>query len=109
MQDQAILVTIDNTSVFTPGGGSSPPQFGFRRTELIAQQNQTGNRTAFDAQLETGKTAFHFSIQADQSQPLNVTHEYQVVFIEPNDGSHVFEAQIGTIRSPRDTLFSALD
>lgn len=92
--DQAFSVTIDNTSIFTPG--SSPPQFGFRRTELIAQQNQSGNRTAFDALLESGQSGFHFSIQADTSQPLNFAHEYQIVFIEPNDGTHIFEAQLGT-------------
>jgi hypothetical protein len=100
-------VTIDNTSVFTPG--SSAPQFGFRRTELIAQQNQAGDRTTFNAQLETGKTAFHFSFMADQSQPLNVTHEYQLVFIEPNDGTHVFGAQIGMMRARRALPFSTLD
>lgn len=32
----------------------------------------------------------------DDSRPLNYTHEYQVVFIEPSDGSHVFGVQLGT-------------
>jgi hypothetical protein len=98
-EDQPFSVTIDNTSIFTPGSGQ--PQFGFRRTELIAQQNQSGNRTAFDALLESGQSGFHFSLQADTSQPLNFTHEYQVVFIEPNDGTHVFEAQLGTMCARR--------
>jgi len=104
VQDQAFLVTIDNTSVFTPG--NSQPQFGFRRTELIAQQNQAGDRTTFNALLQTGKNAFHFSFLADQSQPLNLTHEYQIVFIEPNDGTHVFEAKLGT---PFNTTLSEND
>jgi hypothetical protein len=99
VEDQSFSVTIDNTSIFTPG--SSQPQFGFRRTELIAQQNQSGNRTAFDALLESGQSGFHFSLQADTSQPLNFTHEYQVVFIEPNDGTHIFEAQLGTMCARR--------
>lgn len=96
VEDRPILVAIDNSSVFIPGG--STPQFGFRRTDLIAQPSAPGaNRTAFDEEvLETGNTTFHFSVQADLNHPLNLTHEYQVVWIEPNDGSHVFDLQIGT-------------
>lgn len=45
--------------------------------------------------METGVTAFHVSIKADLVYPLNYTHEYQIVFIEPNDGSHIFEIQLG--------------
>ena len=45
--------------------------------------------------METGTTVFHFSVQQDASRPLNYSHEYQVVFIEPNDGSHIFELQLG--------------
>jgi len=93
-QDQAFLVSIDNTSIFVPGSGQ--PQNGFRRGELIAQQSKTGDRTAFDAQIESGRTAFHFSVMADPTQPLNVSHEYQAVFIEPNDGTHVFQLDMGT-------------
>ncbi|KAG8799854.1 hypothetical protein FRC16_004248 [Serendipita sp. 398] len=32
----------------------------------------------------------------DSCNDLNYKHEYQVVFIEPNDGSHVFGLQIGS-------------
>ncbi|KAH9060200.1 hypothetical protein EDB87DRAFT_1562267 [Lactarius vividus] len=94
IQEQAIQATIDNSSVFTPG--SNPPQFGFRRGELIAQPDQTGNRTAFNAQIESGLTAFHFSVQANSQQQLNFQHEYQPLFIEPNDGTHIFDLQTGT-------------
>jgi hypothetical protein len=90
--EQAISITIDNSSIFVPGGGA--PQLGFRRTEFIAQAN--GSNTALDAIMEVGTTVFHFSIQVDKKRPLNISHEYQVVFIEPNDGSHVFEIQVGT-------------
>ncbi|KAI0314451.1 hypothetical protein OF83DRAFT_1063810 [Amylostereum chailletii] len=93
--DNAISITIDNTSIFTPGANA--PQNGFRRTELIAQPTAAGaDRNAFNAAMESGTTAFHFSVQADAAHPLNVTHEYQVVWIEPSDGSHVFDLQIGT-------------
>jgi hypothetical protein len=98
MPEQPIRVIIDNSSIFTPG--TSTPQLGFRRSEIIAQASANGNRTAFDAMLESGITAFHFSVYADEKRPLNYTHEYQVVWIEPSDGSHVFDLQIGTHEVP---------
>jgi Glycoside hydrolase 131 catalytic N-terminal domain len=108
--DQPILVLIDNSSVFTPGSG--PPQLGFRRSELIAQQSLSGNRTAFDETLESDVTAFHFSVQADTALPLTTTHEYQAVFIEILDGSHIFELQTGTcpawLGSQRENFFNLL-
>jgi hypothetical protein len=90
--EQAISVAIDNSSVFVPGGGA--PQLGFRRTELIAQTD--GNHTALDALMEVGVSVFHFSIMMDKTRPLNFSHEYQIVFIEPNDGTHVFGVQLGS-------------
>jgi hypothetical protein len=89
--EQSISITIDNSSVFVPGAG--PPQYGFRRTEFIAQAN--GSNAALDAVMEVGTTVFHFSIQKDGKRPLNYSHEYQIVFIEPDDGTHVFEIQLG--------------
>lgn len=48
-----------------------------------------------------GVSVFHFSIKADLLRPLNYTHEYQIVFIEPSDGTHVFGIQLGAyIRPP---------
>ncbi|KAF8993506.1 hypothetical protein BDQ17DRAFT_1368244 [Cyathus striatus] len=90
--EQSISVNIDNSSIFSPGG--SNPQFGFRRTDIIAQQN--GNHTALVPLMENGVTVFHFSIKLDEAHPLNYNHEYQIVFIEPNDGSHVFGIQLGS-------------
>ncbi|KAJ7127484.1 hypothetical protein C8R46DRAFT_1145604 [Mycena filopes] len=46
--------------------------------------------------METGATVFHFSIKADLLRPLNYRHEYQIVFIEPSDGTHVFGIQLGS-------------
>lgn len=86
-------MTIDNSSVFLPGG--SNPQYGFRRTELIAQKN--GDHAGLVEEMEVGSTAFHFSIMRDERHPLNLKHEYQVVFIEPNDGTHVFGIQLGMV------------
>ena len=92
-REQVISVSIDNSSVFLPGGTN--PQFGFRRTDIIAANN--GEHTNLITQMETNKTLFHFSIQKDETRPLNYTHEYQIVFIEPNDGSHVFGIQLGAL------------
>jgi hypothetical protein len=43
---------------------------------------------------------FHFSVHEDKKlkRPLNFKHEYQLVFIEKSDGSHVFDLQTGTHR-----------
>ncbi len=48
--------------------------------------------------LESGVTAFHFSVYADAKRPLNYAHEYQTVWVEPSDGSHIFDLQIGKRR-----------
>ena len=83
-------MSIDNSSIFVAGG---VPQNGFRRTDLIAAVD--GQHDVLITQMESGTTAFHFSVMADESRPLNYSHEYQVVFVEPNDGSHVFDLQLG--------------
>jgi hypothetical protein len=51
--------------------------------------------------MEMGVSVFHFSIKADLLRPLNYTHEYQIVFIEPSDGTHVFGIQLGAYIRPR--------
>lgn len=83
--EQTVHIKIDNSSVFVPGGDPANSQYGFRRTEIIAQ----GDRNL----EETGTTVFHFSIFKDDLHPLNPKHEYQIVFIEPNDGSKVFRTK----------------
>ncbi|KAG1883919.1 hypothetical protein F4604DRAFT_1575153 [Suillus subluteus] len=90
--EQPMTISIDNTSIFVPGG--STPQNGFRRTELIAQKY--GNHTALNAIADVGTTVFHVSILEELEKPLNMSHEYQIVWIEPNDGTHVFEIQLGS-------------
>ena len=91
--EDVIAISLDNSSVFIPGGNLSNAQYGFRRTELIAWKNSSiGDLTAV-SQVNT--SAFHFSVAVDDRRPLNDTHEYQIVFIEPSDGSHVFGVQLG--------------
>ncbi|KAF9478220.1 hypothetical protein BDN70DRAFT_63133 [Pholiota conissans] len=93
--EQVVAVSIDNSSVFLPGGTN--PQFGFRRTDIIAQKGgSAANPHLVIPLIETGVTVFRFSIKSDPARPLNYTHEYQIVFIEPNDGSHVFGIQLGS-------------
>ncbi|CAE6524379.1 unnamed protein product [Rhizoctonia solani] len=86
--EQTVSVRIDNSSVFVPGNNPANSQWGFRRTEVIAQNNRT--------MLQSGKTVWHFSIMRDEARPLNFNHEYQIVFAEPDDGSHVFGLKVGS-------------
>ncbi|KIO20240.1 hypothetical protein M407DRAFT_221102 [Tulasnella calospora MUT 4182] len=88
LTEQTVKVKIDNSSVFVPGGNPANAQYGFRRTEIIAQNDRNA--------METGTTVFHFSILKDDLHPLNPKHEYQIVFIEPNDGTHVFQVRYGS-------------
>ncbi|KAJ7819682.1 hypothetical protein B0H13DRAFT_1528661, partial [Mycena leptocephala] len=57
---------------------------------------KNGSSSALDTEMEMGVSVFHFSIKADLLRPLNYTHEYQIVFIEPSDGTHVFGIQLGS-------------
>jgi len=91
--EQVLGVKVDNSSVFIPGGNVANAQYGFRRTDVIAQKDWSPANLI--PLMETGTTVFHFSIKVDPKHPLNYKHEYQIVFIEPNDGSHVFGIQLG--------------
>lgn len=93
-KEQAFDVSIDNSSVFVPGGNPANAQYGFRRTDLLAQKN--GNQTALQFELANGTNVYHFSIKEDPTKKLNFNHEYQVVFIEPSDGTQVFRIQLGS-------------
>ncbi|KAJ3886313.1 hypothetical protein GG344DRAFT_90957 [Lentinula edodes] len=105
VSEQVVSLTITNSSIFVPGG--STPQNGFRRTDLIAQGN--GSNSALDAIMEVGVSKFYFSVQENEQLPLNYSHEYQIVFIEPSDGTHVFELQLGTPFSNPSTTELAAD
>jgi hypothetical protein len=75
--DKAIEVTIDDRSIFVPGGGT--PQIGFRRAGLLL-----GNGT--DATIVGVKT-FHWSVKQDLKAKVNLTHEYMNAWHETNDYS----------------------
>jgi hypothetical protein len=54
------------------------------------------NHTALDEAMEVGVSTFFFSIKMpEKGLALNYSHEYQIVFIEPSDGTHVFGVQLG--------------
>ncbi|KAK8080891.1 hypothetical protein PG997_008709 [Apiospora hydei] len=67
-------VTINDQSIFAPS--ATNVQVGFRRAELLIASN-----TGTDAST-TGVKTLHFSVMKDAARPLNLTHEYQLVFLE---------------------------
>jgi len=72
-------VTINDQSIFTPGGGA--PQVGFRRSELVPATNNGSDITV------NGTTTFHWSIRNDPFRPLNFSHEFHPVWHETADFS----------------------
>ncbi|KAH8658177.1 hypothetical protein BX600DRAFT_524509 [Xylariales sp. PMI_506] len=79
VQTIPVEVTINDLSIFAPSADNV--QNGFRRAELlIASNNGTDSST-------TGVKTLHFSVMKDADRPLNLTHEYQLVFLESSDFS----------------------
>jgi len=72
--NKPVEVTIDDQSVFLPGSGG--PQIGFRRAGLLLGNGSDASNT--------GRQTFHWSIHLDSSRPLNLTHEYMLVWHEAN-------------------------
>lgn len=62
-------VTISDASVFNK-------QVGFRRAELNPATNDGKDSST------TGVKTLHFSVMKDNARPLNLSHEYQLVFLE---------------------------
>ncbi|KAJ9137509.1 Glycoside hydrolase family 131 protein [Pleurostoma richardsiae] len=75
----SLEVTISDESIFAPSADNV--QAGFRRAELLPASN-TGTDPS-----TTGVKTVHFSVMKDGQRPLNLTHEYQLVFLESNDFS----------------------
>lgn len=89
---------INDQSIFVPGGNA---QLGFRRSELIPKGN-TG-----DDDATTGIATLHFSLRTDPAKKLNVTHQYELIFLEAADyASHIFAFKAGTPRDGRQTQYS---
>ncbi|KAI0908689.1 glycoside hydrolase family 131 protein [Ustulina deusta] len=83
-------VTISDDSIFAPSADNV--QTGFRRAELLVASNDGTDAST------TGVKTLHFSIMKDANHPLNLTHEYQLVFLESNDFStNQFVLKTGTI------------
>jgi hypothetical protein len=78
-------VLISDDSIFND-------QIGFRRAELIPASNDGA-----DASTQGIKT-LHFSVRKDNVRPLNLSHEYQLVFLESQDFStNQFVLKTGSI------------
>lgn len=75
---KAVEVTIDDRSIFTPSPSNA--QIGFRRAELLPQPANVTDAV-------TGIKTLHWSMRTDTTQPLNYTHEYQLVWLESQDYS----------------------
>lgn len=72
-------MTINDKSIFAPS--ASNVQTGFRRVELLPASNSGKDPST------TGVKTLHFSVMKDPARPLNLTHEYQLVFLESDDFS----------------------
>ncbi|KAM7185466.1 hypothetical protein V8F20_011788 [Naviculisporaceae sp. PSN 640] len=82
---EPVQVLISDDSIFND-------QVAFRRAELIPASND-----GTDASTQGVKT-LHFSVLKDLQRPLNLSHEYQLVFLESADFStNQFVLKTGTI------------
>ncbi|KAG5927498.1 hypothetical protein E4U42_002175 [Claviceps africana] len=85
-----VEVTINDRSIFTPSADNA--QVGFRRTELMIASNSGRDNSTI------GVRTLHFSIAKDPRRPLNLSHEYQLVFLEDESYStNQFVLKTGTI------------
>lgn len=86
IHSKALEVTINDASIFLPGGSSR--QVGFRRAGLLM-----GNGS--DA-TNVGVKTFHWSVKQDLDAKMNLTHEYMNVWHEANDyASNQFSLNTG--------------
>ncbi|KAF7903192.1 uncharacterized protein EAF01_006241 [Botrytis porri] len=89
-------VTLSDASIFAPS--STNVQVGFRRAELLPLSNNGSDAST------TGIKTLHFSIMKDASRPLNLSHEYQIAFLESADFStNQFVLKTGTILGTNNT------
>ena len=79
--NEAIGVTLSDQSIYAPSPGNE--QKGFRRAELQFKYDENRIYPPYSI----GKTTFHWSIRKDQARPLNLSHEYQLVFLEDSSYS----------------------
>jgi len=87
---KAVGISINDESIFQPG--DPPGQLRFRRAEFLYKANNGTDSSA------TGFKTVHWSVQLDPSKPLNLSHEYMMVWRERNDFSaNQFMFQIGSL------------
>lgn len=80
-----VEVTISDASIFNG-------QTGFRRAELIPASNSGADASTL------GVKTLHFSLRKDAQRPLNLSHEYQLVFLEDSAfTTNQFVLKTGTI------------
>ncbi|KAF2788038.1 glycoside hydrolase family 131 protein [Melanomma pulvis-pyrius CBS 109.77] len=88
---QSLEVTINDKSIFRPG--TQEPQSAIRRAELSPSSQLSANDIT-----TTGVKTLHFSLMPDATRPLNVSHEYLLVFLETADFSaNQFRVKTGTL------------
>ncbi|TVY93514.1 hypothetical protein LAWI1_G001689 [Lachnellula willkommii] len=85
---KALEVTINDSSIFVPGGGS--PQLGFRRAGLLLGNGSDASNV--------GVKTFHWSVKQDLDAKMNLTHEYMNAWHEANDyASNQFSFNTGVM------------
>ncbi|RYC60551.1 hypothetical protein CHU98_g5653 [Xylaria longipes] len=85
-----VVIRRCDDSIFAPSADNV--QTGYRRAELITASND-----GTDGSTTRVKT-LHFSVMKDANRPLNLTHEYQLAFLESNDFStNQFVLKTGTL------------
>ncbi|KAK0641908.1 hypothetical protein B0T16DRAFT_449239 [Cercophora newfieldiana] len=81
----AVEVTINDDSIFNG-------QTAFRRAELLPASNNGNDDST------VGIKSIHFSVMKSDARPLNLSHEYQLAFLETADFSaNQFVLKTGTI------------
>ncbi|KAF6814509.1 hypothetical protein CSOJ01_04060 [Colletotrichum sojae] len=72
--NKAFEINIDDRSIFAPS--ETNVQTGFRRAEMLPMSNNGTDPST------SGIKTVHWSMIKDPKKPLNLTHEYQMVFLE---------------------------
>jgi hypothetical protein len=81
---------LSDASIFAPS--ATDIQTGFRRAELLPSSNNGSDPSTL------GIKTLHFSLRKSNARPLNLSHEYQLVFLEDATFStNQFVLKTGTI------------
>ncbi|KAH7346594.1 hypothetical protein BKA65DRAFT_280607 [Rhexocercosporidium sp. MPI-PUGE-AT-0058] len=88
---KAFSLSISDASIFIPQGGEADVLI--RRADLLPSIASTLDNIA-----TTGQKTIHFSFQQDAASPLNLTHDYQIAFLETADfATHQFDVRVGAV------------